>query len=201
MSPAADPIIIVVKLARVLESLSIQYVVGGSLASSLHGIPRATQDVDVVVDLKEYQIDSLADALADDFFFDREMAKDAICRHSSFNIIDKKEFFKIDLFIKKSDEASEQEMERKKPHEITDFPGQSIFLCSPEDIIAHKLFWYKLGDGVSERQWNDALNVIKVQGEKLDAHYLSRVCTMRGVSDLLRKALDASGIVFPGNNA
>ncbi|MBN2035443.1 MAG: hypothetical protein JW768_01755 [Chitinispirillaceae bacterium] len=188
---SADPIVIVAKLARVLESHSIPYVVGGSLASSLHGIPRATQDVDVVVDLKEHQVDPVAEALDNDFFFDREMARDAIRRRSSFNIIDKEEFFKIDLFIQKNDEVSEEELSRRKLHAIADVQGQSIYLCSPEDIIAHKLYWYKLGDGVSERQWSDALNVIKVQNQRLDIDYLTRVCAARGVSDLLRKALDS----------
>lgn len=185
----ADPIAVVAKLTVVLDELGIRYMIGGSLASSLYGIPRATQDVDVVADVTESHVGPLADRLSPYFYFDAGAAKDAVRRRSSFNIIDKEEIFKIDVFVMGVDDISGEEMERRSMRQVADAPGREIWVCSPEDIVAHKLHWYKLGDGVSDRQWNDARNVIRVQGKRLDLGYLRRVCAARGVLDLLEKAL------------
>ena len=189
----ADPIRVVTKVTKVLQDLGIHYLVGGSLASSLHGIPRATQDVDIVADLAENQIEEIAALLSQSFYIDIEMARDAVKRRSSFNIIDKEYFFKIDIFVQGPDDISAIEMERRVIYQVADSNDQSIYVCSPEDIIAHKLYWYKLGNGVSERQWNDAVNVIKVQKERLDIDYLKRTCRARGVPELLEKAIKSIG--------
>ena len=184
-----DPLRVVRKVTAVFQELNISYLVGGSLASSLHGIPRATQDADIVADLAQTDIKKIVALLSPDFYIDEEMAKGAVGGKSSFNIIDKEEFFKIDIFVKGIDELSCIEMERRISFKVDDADEQPLFVCSPEDIIVHKLFWYKLGEGVSERQWNDAINVIKVQRNCLDYEYLRRTSRARGVLDLLEKAL------------
>jgi hypothetical protein len=185
----ADPIRIVRRVAAVFQEMKIPYMVGGSLASSMHGIPRATQDADIVADLAQADIKKIIALLSPEFYIDEEMAKDAVKRRSSFNIIDKEELFKIDIFIPALDEISSIEMERRISFRVDDADEQPIYVCTPEDIIAHKLYWYKLGEGASERQWNDAINVIKVQRNCLDYEYLRRTSRARGVLDLLGKAL------------
>lgn len=187
--PLADPLLIVRKVTAVFQELKIPYLVGGSLASSLHGIPRATQDADIVADLGLADMEKIVTLLAPDFYIDKESAERAVRERSSFNIIDKEEIFKVDIFVKGNDELSDLEMERRISFEVDDASEQPIFVCSPEDVIAHKLFWYKSGEGVSERQWNDAINVIKVQRNSLDYEYLRRASKARGVLDLLEKAL------------
>jgi hypothetical protein len=188
--PLSDPIRVINKVAQIFQKRGIDYLVGGSLASSLHGIPRATQDVDIVADLSGKDIGKIAELLSVDFFVDEEMMKKAVSRKASFNIIEKENIFKVDIFVMGFDEASIIEMGRRVPYRIND-DNQSVYICSAEDIIAHKLYWYKLAEGVSERQWNDALNVIKVQKNKLDIEYLKQVCSARGVTELLDKALQS----------
>ncbi len=187
--PLADPLLIVRKVTAVFQELKIPYLVGGSLASSLHGIPRATQDADIVADLATADMEKIVTLLSPDFYIDKEAAERAVRERSSFNIIDKEEIFKVDIFVKGIDELSSLEMERRISFKLDDADEQPIFVCSPEDIIAHKLYWYKLGEGVSERQWNDAINVIKVQRNTLDYGYLRQACKARGVLGLLEKAL------------
>ena len=128
-----------------------------------------------------------------DFFVDVEMIKKAVSLKSSFNIIERENIYKVDIFVMGNDELSRMEMGRRVPYKITNDndENQSIYVCSAEDIIAHKLYWYNLGEGVSERQWNDALNVIKIQKHKLNIDYLKRICTARGVLELLEKALQS----------
>jgi YbbR domain-containing protein len=188
--PLSDPIRVINKVAQIFQKHGIDYLVGGSLASSLHGIPRATQDVDIVADLSGKDIGKIAELLSVGFFVDEEMMKKAVSRKASFNIIEKENIFKVDIFVMGFDEASITEMSRRVPYQIND-DNQSVYICSAEDIIAHKLYWYKLAEGISERQWNDALNVIKVQKNRLDIEYLKQVCSARGVTELLEKALQS----------
>lgn len=185
----SDPLSVVNILTNIFEKLSIKYLIGGSLASSLYGIPRATQDVDVVADIRIAQVNTIIENLKPSFFVDEDMIKKAVMNRETFNIIDKEYLFKIDVFMYGADEFSDKEMERRVLFQVPDSPDQRIYLCSPEDIIAHKLYWYKLGNFISERQWNDAANVIKVQNEKLDFKYLKEICIHWDVIDLLEKLI------------
>ena len=62
-------------------------------------------------------------------------------------------------------------------------------VATPEDIIVQKLHWFRLGDEVSERQWTDALGVLRVQGDRLDRGYLRRAASLLDVADLLQRLL------------
>ena len=97
--------------------------------------------------------------------------------------------FKIDIFVFQADLASQEEMARRKQYQVSDNPPQTLFLASAEDIILHKLYWFQLGGGVSERQWNDVLGVLQVRRDTLDYEYLRRWAQYRGVSQLLEQAL------------
>jgi hypothetical protein len=184
-----DPLSVIRILTDIFEKLSIKYLIGGSLASSLYGIPRATQDVDVVADIRMSQVDTIIENLKETFFIDEDMIRKSVKNKETFNIIDKEYLFKIDIFMFGTDNFSDKEMERRVLFQVPDSTGQRIYLCSPEDIIAHKLYWFRLGNNISERQWNDAANVLKVQDTKLDFKYLKEICADRGVADLLEKLL------------
>ena len=137
--------------------------VGGSLASSVHGIPRATQHIDIVADIKPVQVDSLVKAFEGEFYIDADMVQDAIKYRSSFNIIYLETMFKVDIFVLKNDLASQDEMNRRQPYQASEDSQSVFFVSSAEDIIIQKLHWFQLGGKTSERQWNDILGVFKVQ--------------------------------------
>ena len=185
----AEPIQITHRIAQELERLEIRYFIGGSLASSLHGIPRATNDVDMVAAITYDHIPPLVKALETEFYIDAEMIRDAIERQSSFNIIHLATMFKVDIFVWKSDIASQQEMKRRGQYQVSEIPQQTLFLASAEDVIVHKLYWYQLSGGVSERHWTDVLGVLQVQADQLDYPYLKQAAQQRGVYDLLLQAL------------
>jgi hypothetical protein len=102
--------------------------------------------------------------------------------------------FKADIFILKPDIASQEEMSRREPYQISDSPEQTLFLASAEDVIVHKLYWYQLSEGVSKRQWDDVLGVIQVQHKQLDPSYLKRAAQQLRVTGLLEKALREADI-------
>ena len=175
-------------VTEVLENLGIPYLVGGSIASSLHGFPRATQDVDLVADLLMEHIEPLVEILGQEFYIDGRMIGEAIAQKSSFNIIHLATMFKVDVFVYKSDRLSLQEMERRERYVVDENSQTQLFLASAEDIILQKLYWFNLGDRISDRQWNDLIGVLKVRSSDLDFDYMEEVAAQTGLTQLLAEA-------------
>ena len=189
-----DIIAITLRLANVCEQLSIPYLVGGSLASSLHGIPRSTQDVDLVVQMSEGDVASFVARLGAEFYLDEDAIRKAIARRGSFNVIHLGSYFKADVFVARDDEPARLQMARSQRYALGESPDTEIVVASPEDVVAQKLYWYELGDRVSERQWLDALGVLKVAGTRLDMLYLRHVSALLGVAESLAIAVREAGL-------
>ena len=185
---------IVLEVSRHLDELGIPYAVGGSLASSLHGIPRSTQDADLVADLRSAHIQPFADALSSSFYVSPERIAQAISKRSSFNMVHHGTGIKVDIFILKVDPLALQEMTRRQILPIPGSAGTTLQVASAEDTILQKLHWYQIGNRVSERQWSDVQGVLKVQRKRLDFEYLERWAPHLGVEDLLRQAYEDAGI-------
>ena len=183
---------VVLEVARILEELGVPYAVGGSLASSLWGIPRSTQDADLVADLRSQHVQSFVAGVEGAFYVSPERVHHAVGRRSSFNLIHLKTGLKVDVFLFKGDLQSLQEMSRRRIFPLTS--GDRLPVASPEDIVLQKLRWYRLGSGISDRQWNDILGVLKVQRRSLDLPYLKEWAERIEVEDLLEKALQDAGI-------
>lgn len=130
-------------VTQVFEQLGVPYAVGGSLASSLHGVMRSTLDVDILADMHFEHIQSLVAALSKEFY--------AIEHQSSFNLIHYETAFKVDVFIRKARAFDQMQLERRQTSVISTDPEQSIYLTSPEDVILSKLEWYRMGGEVSDR--------------------------------------------------
>ena len=176
-------------VTQTLEQIGIPYAVGGSLASSLHGVMRSTLDVDIVADMKLEHIQPLVAALSKEFYADDEMMKDAINHHGSFNLIHYETAFKVDIFICKLRPFDQMQLERRRMSIIATDPEQGIYVTSPEDTILAKLEWYRLGGEVSDRQWRDILGMLKTRQEDLDLAYLQKWAAELRVADLLKRAL------------
>lgn len=177
-------------VTQTLERLGIPYAVGGSLASSLHGVMRSTLDVDIVADIKTEHIPLMVSALSQEFYADDEMMRDAIEHRSSFNLIHYETAFKVDIFIRKARAFDGMQLERRRTSIIATDPDQSIYVTSPEDTILAKLEWYRLGGEVSDRQWRDILGVLKTRSGELELQYLRQWAKELKVSDLLERALE-----------
>lgn len=189
----AEPLQVTQLIAKVFDRLEVPYLVGGSLASSLHGIPRATQDVDMIAGLKSQHVTPLVKALETAFYIDADMIQEAIQHGSSFNVIHLDTMFKIDIFVLQDDAASREEMARREMYKVSAESEQGLFLATAEDIIIRKLYWFQLGGGSSERQWNDVIGVLQVQKEKLDYSYLQQGAHQMGVAKLLEQAIEDAG--------
>lgn len=189
----SEPLRLLIRVASLLEQLDIPYLVGGSMASSILGEPRATVDIDVAVRLPRDRVDALVDALGSDFYVDRAAALDAVRRRASFNAIHQETVLKVDFFVLGDTSFDREQLSRRRPLPISDSGGQHVFVSSAEDLVLRKLEWYQAGGGVSDRQWRDVLGVLKVQAGRLDVDYLRRWAGELGLGELLDRALRAAG--------
>jgi hypothetical protein len=182
-----DLIEVTLAVAAVLAQCGIPYTVGGSLASSLSGEPRASLDADVVVQIRPDQIDGLVNRLGDEFYADRDAIRRAIDIGGSTNLVHRPSGIKVDLFPAASF-LDHQQLLRRQRITVASEPDRSLYVHSPEDILLQKLHWFRLGGGTSERQWRDAVSIVLVQGRRLDRQYLSSMAETIGLEDLLQRA-------------
>ena len=187
--PAADALTALLPVIDAFERLGVPNYVGGSLASSAHGVVRATLDADLVADLGPQHVAGLVEALRADYYIDAGMIRSAIATRSCFNLIHLATSFKVDVFVLKGRAYDRAALARKEKRSIdTDSPEIQVFLASPEDTVLAKLEWYRLGDEVSDRQWRDVLGIFKLQQGRLDWDYLEKWAGELKVADLLGRA-------------
>lgn len=171
-------------LKRVVETLTdlgIDYMVTGSMASSLQGEPRSTHDIDLVVALPASAAKALAAAFPPPaFYLTEESILDAIHHRSMCNLLSLTEGEKVDFWILTEEPFDQVRFSRKCSEEVL---GLKLQVSSPEDTILAKLKWAKLAGG-SEKQLTDALRVYETQRAKLDHNYLNQWATQLGVDAL-----------------
>jgi hypothetical protein len=172
------------KVIQVLEEIGIEYMLTGSIVSSLQGEPRSTHDIDIIVVIEK----SLADKLVEffpfpDFYLDKNSILNAIDGQEMFNLIDVKEGNKVDFWILSNEPYDRSRFLRKYTEEFSRIKMQ---VSSPEDTILAKLRWAKLSGG-SEKQFTDALRVYEIQFEKLDKDYLEFWGKELGIVPLLER--------------
>jgi hypothetical protein len=172
----------------ILDDLKIVYALGGSMASSVYGKVRFTEDADITVEPFPAAVDMLIQRLTPAFYVSRDAVIGALTRRSSFNVIYIATVFKIDVFVRNETPFQKQLLLHRRQVSI---PGLSrtVWAVSPEDILLLKLDWYNQAGRVSEKQWNDILGLIEMQKDRLNLMELRRWASELGTSQLLEKAL------------
>lgn len=170
-------------LARVTGKLSeagIPYMVVGSFASSFHGVPRSSRDLDLVIDPDERTLERfLTELPVDEYYVDREAAFEALRRRAQFNVIDMATAWKADLIIRRARPFSIEEMRRRIQ---ADLSGAHVFVASPEDTLLSKLEWAK--EGGSDLQLRDAAGILELRSDGLDRPYIEHWVGELGLTEL-----------------
>lgn len=176
------------RVVSALDRSSIPHMLAGSHASSFHGIPRTTRDIDIVIEADETSLRALVERLADaDFYVSEPAALDALRRGSMFNVIDNVTGWKTDLVLLPRDDFALTQWERRDRAIVMDV---QVWIATAEDTVLSKLAWSKRGGG-SEMQLRDVAGIVAVQGDALDRRYVLGWATRLGVEDLWNKVLAA----------
>src|SRR5947209_8779050 len=183
-------------LVQALDQLGIVYYIGGSVSSSIHGTPRRTQDVDVIVAMQLNQVHPFVQALQSDYYLDEQALKDAIRHDLPYNVIHLDTMMKVDLIPLKKRAFTQEEARRAQP-QILEAGTQPLRIASAEDAVLTKLEWYEMGGRSSGRQWNDILGILRRQGVAIDLPYLRRWANALGVQDQLEQVLVDAGFQQP----
>ena len=134
-------------------------------------------------------------ALETDFYIDDRAVRRAIREREKFNLLHLETMYKVDIFIPRGDDWSREQMRLREGRRLVEGDDSTVRqISNPETTVLQKLWWFRKGNEVSERQWRDVLGVLKVQADKLDFDYLERWAAKLGISDLLEKAFDDAGI-------
>lgn len=177
------------RVAAHLDAAGVPYMIAGSFASTYYGVPRSTHDIDIVIDPTGESLTALLAALPDEqYYVDRDTARDALRRRSTFNVIDFASGWKLDLIIRKARPFSVSEMSRRQLGELF---GATVAIATAEDAIIAKLEWAKLSD--SERQLRDVAGVVAVRAAALDVAYIETWVAELGLETQWARARAAEG--------
>lgn len=176
-------------VATILDRLAVPWVLGGSLASSIYGEPRPTNDIDLAVQISVDDIDRLVGAFEEDFYIDAGMISDAIRHSSSFNLIHYASSFKIDMFVSGDSILDRRQMESRERKQMPDVDDLAVWIAPPMEQVLRKVWWFQQGSGVSDRQWRDVMYMLKQQEKTIDHVVLLAVGRDVGIGDLVERAL------------
>jgi hypothetical protein len=176
------------RVTAALDITGVPYMLTGSLASSMYGIPRSTNDIDIVVAPTREQLLSLIQFFKRMGLYVNEDALEAWSRKSQFNVIDFPNGWKVDLIVRKDREFSTIEFDRRQTHEVE---GIRLTIATPEDVVIAKLEWFRIGR--SERQLDDAAGILRMQGDKLDREYIERWVSTLGLGPAWAEAVRRAG--------
>jgi len=184
----------VARIVAAFDALDVDYLVGGSVASSLFGEPRQTLDADLVARLLGRHAEPLVAKVSGEFYADLSAIVAAIQNQGCFNLIHLETVTKVGVFIRWRDPFGQSQFARRQKKSVGQAAPREFFFATAEDTVLAKLDWYRKGGNVSDRQWRDLLGVLKVQAGSLDRAYLVHWAGELGVTDPLRRALNEAGL-------
>jgi hypothetical protein len=179
----------VVVVVGALEKLSIDYMITGSFASNVYGVPRSTKDADFIVEAPPEQMDRLLDGLQPPLRSDPQMLFETVTSSRRWLVRMERSAFVIELFLLNSHAFDRSRFDRRQRLEV--LPGAKAWLPTAEDVIVQKLRWSALAK--RPKDFKDACDVMAVQAGNLDWPYIERWCEELGASAVLAEAREIAG--------
>jgi len=178
------------QIVRELNRAGIEHMLAGSFASTFHGDPRTTNDIDLVIDCDRASLDRFVQQLDSILFYVSAEAADEAWRcRGQFNVVLLESGWKVDLILRKDRAFSREEFTRRQPAEIA---GIQVWLASAEDTIVAKLEWAQAGE--SERQLRDVVGILEMRTGELDLAYVERWVRALGLTAAWERARAEAGI-------
>lgn len=183
------------EMVAIFRGIGLPVLVGGSVASSLYGVPRSTHDIDLAAPMRRSHVSPLMRALGTRFYASEPAIIEAIEAASCFNLIDYETMLKIDVFVLDDGPFATEELANVRDVAVDRATNLWLPLPRVEDLVVQKLAWFAAGQGVSDSQWRDVLGMLRVQRDVIDLERTRRLATLRDVSNLAERALLDAGLV------
>ena len=181
-------------VTRILEEVGLRYVIGGSLASGIHGELRATNDIDILIELPLGRVRTLVSAMKPEFDIGEDTVLATVTAGRSFSTLHIEMHVKVDFFPAGDSVLDRLELERRQGHRLSSEPTRDLYFATAEDIVLRKLDWFRRSGGHLERQLRDVVGVLKLQREALDRTYLESMAARIGLTELLQQCLEDAGL-------
>ena len=161
----------------------IPFMLVGSLSRNFYAFPRSTKDADIVIHCAMADAGRLIDALPPGIIADPQVTFETVTgtlRH--ILSLDESEF-KIEIFHLSDDAHDRERFERRAPVEMA---GSECFIPTAEDVIVQKIRWCR--DGRRTKDYDDARDVMAVQGRALDFGYIRDWTSRHGTRAISTKS-------------
>lgn len=157
-----------------LEAAGVEYLIGGAMAAWAWGEPRATQDVDLVVNIPIEAIGRLSKELEKrGMLVPPDVILDAIMKERAdipISPIHTFSGFKADLYpVHTGDELRQRAFERRQRADFGP-PFGEVFIHSPEDLILYKLLYFSLSQ--QPKHSRDIAAILRAKRDQLDDRYI-----------------------------
>lgn len=187
-----DPLVDIMQATiAAFDSAGVQYAVTGSIASGIHGEPRSSIDVDIVVRMTVDQAKQVAGNLPDRFYRNAERFEEVARQGGIANVIDADSGLKVDVSVLPDGPFYDSVLARRVSIKFG-ADGPSFFTVTAEDVILMKLVWRR--ETKSQKQWENALSVARIQGARMDWKYLFDQAQSLGLDDDLTRLREEAGI-------
>jgi hypothetical protein len=183
-----DPLAVAISFSEILERLDIRHLVGGSLASSVHGEPRSTNDIDILADFGEEHSGPFVEAVQPEYYVSATAVRGAVRSALHFNVIHMSAALKVDVFLAGKDPFDQERLRLRERLQVSTDPPAHLWMDTAEHSVLRKLEWYRRGGEVSERQWRDVVAILRIQGSGIDGSRLDDWGRRLGVTDLVARA-------------
>ena len=163
-----------------LAAVGIRYMIVGSLASNVHGIPRSTRDADFVVEIDPALLRGLAAVMPSGLRLQPQGSFETVTGTTRYVIELRDTSFICELFVWGDDPHDRERFSRRERVQVFE---RGAYIASAEDMIVTKLRW--ASEGRRAKDLDDVRNIIAVRGDELDWDYVTRWTSEHGTLGLL----------------
>lgn len=156
-------------ISKMFDCLNIPYLVTGSLAYNIYSLPRATRDIDVIIELSLEDVPDFIKAIEGNYYFNQHTIYDEVKRRGMFNIIHLHSSYKVDIILRSNDPFEIAKFQRRKQMDLL---GNKIYVITLEDLVISKLRWIQQLE--SELHKRDIISLL--QSQDVDFQYIKGWC-------------------------
>ena len=168
------------KAATFFERHDVPYRIVGSIASMAYSEPRFTNDIDILVDLRDDLVELIEHEFPlPEYYVSPDAARSAIRDRRQFNVIHIPSGLKLDIIQRKDTEFGRLDISHGQRLKSDGF--YDAWFASPENVILMKLRFFK--EGGSDKHLRDTASILLVQGSRIDRTYVTKWSKQLGVSE------------------